>query len=49
VSALCGMAGFWAITWFNPWMNAVLGIGMYALTCTVPAVLKKTQLSIDER
>lgn len=49
VSVLCGMAGFWAITWFNPWMNAVLGIAMYALTCTVPAVLKKTQLSIAER
>lgn len=39
VSALCGMLGFWAITWFNPWMNAVLGIAGYGLCCAVPHIL----------
>lgn len=40
IGALCGMVGFWVITWFNPWMNAVLGIAMYALTSTVPCVIR---------
>lgn len=35
IGTLCGMCGFWAVTWFNPWMNAVLGIACYALICSV--------------
>lgn len=27
----CGMVGFWAVTFFNPWMNAALGIAWYAV------------------
>ena len=40
VALLCGAMGFWAVTWFNPWMNAVLGIAIYALSCSVVEVLK---------
>ncbi len=36
---ICGMCGFWAITYFNPWMNAALGIAIYALYCTIPSLL----------
>lgn len=36
---ICGMCGFWAITYFNPWMNAALGIAMYALYCAIPGLL----------
>ena len=39
-AVLCGTMGFWAITWFNPWMNAVLGIACYALCLTLPTLLK---------
>ena len=42
-SAVCGMVGFWAITWFNPWMNAVLGIACYALCMTIPQNLTDTE------
>lgn len=37
---LCGMIGFWAVTWFNPWMNAVLGIACYALCAAIPQILE---------
>ena len=40
VAQLSGMVGFWAITWFNPWMNAVLGITNYALCFALPNLLK---------
>lgn len=39
-SSICGLAGFWAITWFNPWMNAVLGIAMYSLNGVIPEMLR---------
>ena len=35
VALICGVTGFWAVTWFNPWMNAVLGIAVYALSCSI--------------
>lgn len=38
---MCGMAGFWAITWFNPWMNAALGITGYAICSALPRILKE--------
>jgi hypothetical protein len=38
-AALCGLIGFWVITWFNPWMNAVLGISAYALCLSLPNLL----------
>ena len=38
IALLCAMVGFWMVTWFNPWMNAVLGIAVYALTATIPAI-----------
>ena len=41
VALLCGMVGFWGVTWFNPWMNAVLGIAVYALTCSIFEVFTK--------
>jgi len=48
LAMLCGMVGFWAITWFNPWMNAVLGITAYALCCTIPQLLQeKTSESVN--
>ena len=40
---VCGMVGFWAITWFNPWMNAVLGIACYALCTAIPQNLTDTE------
>lgn len=39
-AVLCGMVGFWVITWFNPWMNAVLGIAWYAVSTVIPELLK---------
>ena len=33
---VCGLCTFWIVTWFNPWMNAVLGIAWYAVTLSVP-------------
>lgn len=41
VAMMCGMAGFWAITWFNPWMNAALGITGYAICSALPQILKE--------
>ena len=38
VGVLCGMIGFWAVTWFNPWMNSVLGISCYALCAAIPTI-----------
>lgn len=43
VAMLCGMMGFWAITWFNPWMNAALGITGYALCCAIPGVIQSEE------
>ena len=40
IPLMCGMLGFWAITWFNPWMNAVIGISAYALCCTIVQLLQ---------
>ena len=40
VAMMCGMFGFWAITWFNPWMNAALGITGYALCSALPQILR---------
>lgn len=39
LATVCGMCGFWAITFFNPWMNAALGIAMYAIFAAIPGVL----------
>lgn len=36
LAMLSGMMGFWAVTWFNPWMNAALGITGYAICCAIP-------------
>ena len=41
ITLLCGVIGFWAVTWFNPWMNAVLGIAVYSLSCSIVEVFKK--------
>ncbi len=38
IALLCAMIGFWMVTWFNPWMNAVLGIAVYALCCSAVEV-----------
>lgn len=35
-AVVCGLCTFWVVTWFNPWMNAVLGIAWYAVTLSVP-------------
>ncbi len=43
VALICGVFGFWAITWFNPWMNAVLGIAVYALSCSIVKVICNKQ------
>lgn len=40
---ICGIMGFWAVTWFNPWMNAVLGIACYALCAAIPKMLDKKE------
>ena len=40
VGICCGMVGFWAVTWFNPWMNAALGIAWYAVYSVIPGLLK---------
>lgn len=48
-AVICGMCGFWAITFFNPWMNAALGIAMYALYSSLPGVVaaKEAELSAE--
>lgn len=38
VVILCGMAGFWAVTYFNPWMHAALGIAAYAICRALPGI-----------
>ncbi len=43
VGLLCGMVALWAITWFNPWMNAVLGIACYALCSAIPNLICETE------
>ncbi len=43
IALICGMFGFWAITWFNPWMNAALGIAVYSLSCSIIEVLKSKE------
>lgn len=43
IAMLCGMLGFWAVTWFNPWMNAALGIAGYGLCCALPKVIRSEQ------
>lgn len=45
--AMCGMLGFWAVSWFNPWMNAVLGIACYALCCSVLPIIKDNESKGD--
>lgn len=35
LALFCGMMGFWGVSWFNPWMNAVLGIAVYSLCCSI--------------
>ena len=38
VAILCGMAGFWAVTYFNPRMHAALGIAAYAICRAIPGI-----------
>jgi len=40
-AVVCGLCAFWIVTWFNPWMNAVLGIAWYAVTLSVPQALEE--------
>ncbi len=40
IALICGALGFWVASWFNPWMNAVLGIAVYALCCSICEVVK---------
>ena len=40
VALICGVIGFWAVTWYNPWMNAALGIAVYSLSCSTIEVYK---------
>lgn len=40
-AVVCGLCTFWIVTWFNPWMNAVLGIAWYAVTLSVPQALEE--------
>lgn len=40
-AVVCGLCTFWVVTWFNPWMNAVLGIVWYAVTLSVPQALEE--------
>lgn len=47
-AAICGLMGFWAITWFNPWMNAVLGIACYSLCSAIPQNLDNINLDKGE-
>ena len=41
MSRSTGLCTFWVVTWFNPWMNAVLGIAWYAVTLSVPQALEE--------
>lgn len=43
----CGTVALWAVTWFNPWMNAVLGIACYALCCAFPSLLSAEKGTAD--
>ena len=40
-AVVCGLCTFWVVTWFNPWMNALLGIAWYAVTLSVPQALEE--------
>ena len=40
-AVVCGLCTFWIVTWFNPWMNAVLGIAWYAVALSVPQALEE--------
>lgn len=40
-AVVCGLCTFWVVTWFNPWMNAVLGIAWYAVTLSVPQAMEE--------
>ena len=40
-AVVCGLCTFWVVTWFNPWMNAVLGIAWYAVTLSIPQALEE--------
>ena len=44
---MIGLAAFLIATYFNPWMNAALGIAWYALTVaavwTLPKMMKGTE------
>ena len=40
-AVVCGLCTFWIVTWFNPWMNAVLGIAWYAVTLSIPQALEE--------
>ena len=44
IALLCAMVGFWMATWFNPWMNAVLGIAVYALSCSIVSIFKQEEI-----
>ena len=43
-AVVCGLCTFWIVTWFNPWMNAVLGIAWYAVTLSVPTALEERSI-----
>lgn len=45
-AVVCGLCTFWVVTWFNPWMNAVLGIAWYAVTLSVPQALEEQNARI---
>ena len=45
-AVVCGLCTFWVVTWFNPWMNAVLGIAWYAVTLS-PSTATKGRLGFS--
>ena len=47
VALICALIGFWFVTWFNPWMNAALGIAVYALSCSTVNVFKTSDSTTD--
>lgn len=43
LAAICSMTAFWVATWFNPWMNAALGITWYAVVVAIPCIPISTE------
>ena len=45
---LAGFSGLLFATYFNPWLNAVLGIAVYALYCSTLEIINKESVESEK-